>query len=181
MTEVKEEKGVIHIYLKETLTARHEEEKRRRGRPKEEIPDKNAVSQKTMEDLKSGNFLRQWDALSKVLQACDSYRKAEKWLREYCPSISIDRKQMAEILKSHEKMKEEARKRVRSILEEVKKNPYLTDKELELAVEEAIREFTREKIAQSSPKYPLGTKATDKKGLNLREWKLEKEAQKEEK
>jgi CHAD domain-containing protein len=130
MTKVKEEKGVIHIYLKETLTARHEKEKRKRGRPKEEIPDRNAVSKKTMEDLTSRNFLKEWDALSKVLQACGSYRKAEKWLREYCPSVPTSRKHMAEILKSHAKMKETARKRVREILEEARKNPYLTDEEL---------------------------------------------------
>lgn len=179
MAEVKEENGVIHIYLRETL--RVKEEKRKRGRPKEEIPDRNAVSQKTMEDLTSRDFLREWDALSKVLQACGSYRKAERWLRKYCPSIPTGRKQMAEILKSHEEMKEVARKKVREILEEAKKNPYLTDKELEFAIEVSIREFTKQKIRQSSTKYPIGTKSTDKKGQNLREWELKRKAQKEEK
>jgi len=172
MTEVKEENGVIHIYLRETL--RVEEEKRKRGRPKEGIPNRNVVSQKIMEDLTSRDFLREWDALSKVLQACGSYRKAEKWLRKYCPSIPTSRKQMAEILKSHAKMEEVARKKVRELLKNAKKNPYLTDRELELAIETAIREFTKDKIRQSSTKHPVGTKATDKKRLNLREWKLKK-------
>lgn len=181
MTEVKKENGVPHIYLKETLTARHEEEKKRKGRPKEEIPDRNAVSPKTMEDLTSRDFLREWDAFSKVLQACGSYRKAEKWLREYCPAIPISRKEMAKILKSHAKMKAVARKKVEDLLGKVRKNPYLTDVELELAIETAIKEFTRDKIRQGSPKYPVGTKATDKRRLNLREWKRKKEAQKEEK
>ena len=179
MTEVKKENGVIHIYLKETL--RVKEEKKGRGRPREEIPDRNAVSQKAMEDLTSRDFLREWDALSKVLQACGSYRKAEKWLRKYCPSTPTSRKQMAKILKSHAKMKEQARKRVEELMKEVKKNPYLTQSELELAIETAIREFTRDKIRQSSLEHPVGTKATDNRGLNLREWKLKKEAQKEEK
>lgn len=182
MTEVKKESGVTHIYLKETLTVRHEDEKKRRGRPKEEIPDINAVASKTLENLKnSEDFFKQWEALAEVLQACGSYRKAAKWIGKYCPSISTGRKQMAEILKSHAEMKEVARKKVREILEEAKKNPYLTDKELEFAIEVSIREFTKQKIRQSSTKYPIGTKSTDKKGQNLREWKLKKEAKKEEK
>jgi len=180
MTEVKEENGVIHIYLEETLTARHEEEKRKRGRPREEIPDRNAVSQKTMEDLTSREFLREWNALSEVLQACGSYRKAEKWLRKYCPATPVSRKEMAKILKSHAKMKAVARKKVEDLLGKVRKNPYLTDVELEWAIETAIKEFTKDKIRQGSPKPPVGTKSTDKCGLNLRECILGKEAQKEE-
>lgn len=179
MAEVKEENGVIHIYLKDTLKV--EEKKRKRGRPKEGIPDRNAVSQKTMEDLTSRDFLKEWDALSKVLQACGSYRKAEKWLRKYCPSTPISRKEMAKILKSHAKMKEVASKKVRELLEKAKKNPYLTERELEFAVETAIKEFTKDKIRQSSHKYPVGTKATDEKRSNLREWKLKKKAQREKK
>lgn len=176
----KKKENVIHIILKETLIARHEKEKKR-GRPKERIPDRNVVSQKTMEDLTSTDFLRKWEALSKVLEACGSFRKAEKWLRKYCPSVPTSRKEMSKILKSHAEMKEEARKQVRTIIEKAKTNPYLTEEELELAFETAIREFTKQKIRQSSPKYPLGTKATDEKGLNTREWELKKKTQREKK
>jgi len=180
MTQVKNENGFIHIYLKETLTARHEEEKKRRGRPKEEIPDRDAVSQKTMEDLTSRDFTREWSAIAKVVQVCGSYRKAERWLREYCSATPVSRKEMAKILKSYVKMKKVAREKVKELLEKARKNPYLTDVELELAIETAIKEFTRDKIRQSSPKFPVGTKATDERPLNIREWKQRK-AQKEEK
>jgi len=179
MAEVNEENGVIHIYLKESL--RVEEKKRKRGRPKEGIPDRNVVSQKTIQDLKGTDFLRKWEALSKVLEACGSFRKAEKWLRKYCPSVPTSRKEMSKILKSHAEMKEEAKEQVRRLIEEAKKNPYLTEEELIEAFETAIKEFTKQKIRQSSPKYPLGTKATDEKGMNVREWKLKKKAQKEKK
>lgn len=74
---------------------------------------------------------------------------------------------MAKILKSYEKMKKVAREKVKELLEKARKNPYLTDVELELAIETAIKEFTRDKIRQSSPKFPVGTPATDKRSQNL--------------
>jgi hypothetical protein len=172
MTEIRNEDGILHIYLKETL--RVKEAKKQKGRPREEIPDRNAVSQKTMEDLTSDEYMRNWDALFIVLQVCGSYRKAEKWLRKYCPTNPTGRKLMADILKSHEKMKIDAMERVKELLENARKNPYLTQEDLELAIEVAIREFTRQKIAQASTKYPVGTEATDQRELNLREWHLKK-------
>ena len=54
----------------------------------------------------------------------------------------------------------------------------MTEKALSLAIETAIKEFTWQTIQQSSLQYPVGSKETDKKVLNLREWKRKKEAQK---
>ena len=88
---------------------------------------------------------------------------------------------MPKILKSHAKMKEQVRERVQEILEEARKNPYLKERELDLAIEIAVKEYTRGKIRQSSTKFPVGTPATDKRRQNLREWKLKQKTQKEKK
>ena len=178
MTNIENTDGIIHLKLYENLKPK-DNKKKQRGRPKEKIPDGNVVSVKVLEDLTSIDFLRQWNALSEVLQACGSYRKAEKWLRKYCPSLPTSRKQMAKILKSHALMSEITKKKVRIFLEESRKNPYLSYNEFSDACELAIREVTRQKIRQSSNKHPVGTKKTDERTMNLREWKLRKKAEKD--
>ena len=69
MTNLENTDGVTHLILKETISLKHKG-KKPRGRPKEKIPDITAASVKVLEDLKSQDFLRQWDALSTVLQIC---------------------------------------------------------------------------------------------------------------
>jgi hypothetical protein len=179
MTAVKKEEGIIHLYIKETLRVEHQ---KKRGRPREDIPDFNSIPLKVRNGLDNGDFRVQWDSISELVRFCGSFRKTEKWLEKYKPSVFVSRKSMSEVLNTYPIIEKTVRKRVKKFLEQAKKkNGLLTKEELMKSFEITITEFIREKINMSRPlTHPLGTKSTDNKRLNLRAWKLKKESEKKE-
>lgn len=71
---------------------------------------------------------------------------------------------------------------MKEILEQTKKNPYVSEKELELGIKAIVKELTKENIRKANTKFKsrIGTSKTDEKRMNIREYWLKKQAEEEE-
>jgi len=169
---------VIHKTLEESITASHQQ---RKQQPKFYHPNKVKQFKKewmtpsierkldsTRWDIQNQGLWELKEAMRRGLGKAPSYREIADYLRKFKPSFPDQSyESIRKRIKSFNSMFNEAcREPIKEVRKELEKNPYLTPEEMARIIGEGLRkigkEFTKAKIRQSSPKYPLGSNQTRK-------------------
>ena len=196
---------VLHKKLEESITASHQQ---RQQQPKYYHPNKAkqfkrewmtpSIERKldsTQWEVQNQGLWELKESMRRGLGKEPSYREIADYLKKFKPSFPDQnyesiRKRIDTFNSMFNEAWEIAKEELNSELE---KNPYLTEHEkaeiMYRVVKKTIEEFTKAKIRQSSPKYPLGSDHTRKivegskefssrvahrKARETREWKRKK-------